>query len=61
MLFAEKEGFAHLHLHLVPRMADIPEDRKGPGAMASMHDEAVPEADRDALAERLAAVWADGG
>lgn len=57
MLFAEKEGFSHLHLHLVPRMADIPEDRMGPGAMAYMHDGAVPEADRDALAERLAAAW----
>ncbi len=30
MLYAEAEGFAHLHVHLVPRMPDQPEDRRGP-------------------------------
>ena len=29
-LFAEAEGFEHLHLHLVPRAADLPADRHGP-------------------------------
>ncbi len=30
MLYAEAEGFAHLHVHLVPRMPDQPEERRGP-------------------------------
>jgi diadenosine tetraphosphate (Ap4A) HIT family hydrolase len=29
MLFAEDDGFAHLHVHLVPRMPDQPDDRRG--------------------------------
>ena len=27
MQFSEAEGFAHLHVHLVPRMADLEERR----------------------------------
>jgi diadenosine tetraphosphate (Ap4A) HIT family hydrolase len=30
MQFAEKEGFAHIHFHVVPRMSDLPVDRRGP-------------------------------
>jgi diadenosine tetraphosphate (Ap4A) HIT family hydrolase len=29
--FAEKEGFTHVHFHVVPRMADLPSDLRGPG------------------------------
>jgi diadenosine tetraphosphate (Ap4A) HIT family hydrolase len=28
-LFAEREGFQHLHVHLSPRHADLPEDLRG--------------------------------
>jgi diadenosine tetraphosphate (Ap4A) HIT family hydrolase len=28
MLFAEGEGFHHLHIHVVPRHADIPDDHR---------------------------------
>ena len=28
--FAEAEGFSHVHFHVVPRMADLPPDRRGP-------------------------------
>jgi diadenosine tetraphosphate (Ap4A) HIT family hydrolase len=28
--FAEKEGFAHVHFHLVPRMTGLPPERRGP-------------------------------
>ncbi|GIG90099.1 HIT family protein [Plantactinospora endophytica] len=28
--FAEAEGFAHVHFHLVPRMPDLPSDHRGP-------------------------------
>ncbi|TXS33503.1 HIT family protein [Streptomyces sp. gb1(2016)] len=29
--FAEAEGFAHAHFHIVPRMADLPPGRRGAG------------------------------
>jgi len=29
-MFAEARGFAHLHTHLIPRSADMPEERRGP-------------------------------
>lgn len=29
--FAETEGFAHVHFHIVPRMANLPEAQRGPG------------------------------
>ncbi|RLP94742.1 HIT family protein [Micromonospora sp. BL4] len=29
--FAEKEGVSHVHFHVVPRMADLPDDRRGGG------------------------------
>lgn len=34
-LFAEAEGFGHLHVHLVPRDADLAADHRGPGSSAS--------------------------
>ena len=34
MQFSEQAGHKHLHLHLVPRMADQPADRKGPRVIA---------------------------
>jgi diadenosine tetraphosphate (Ap4A) HIT family hydrolase len=55
-LFAEAEGFSHLHVHVVPRQADLPPDHRGPrvfGYLGGGPDE-VSEADRDALALRLA-------
>ncbi len=30
-LFAEAEGFAHIHYHLIPRFAETPTERRGPG------------------------------
>lgn len=59
MQFSEAEGFAHLHFHVVPRAADLPDDRRGPyvfgyhGGDPAAH---VTEAERDALAERIGAV-----
>jgi diadenosine tetraphosphate (Ap4A) HIT family hydrolase len=29
--FAEKEGVSHVHFHVIPRMADLPDDRRGGG------------------------------
>jgi len=58
MLFAEAEGFAHLHVHLVPRLADQPEDRLGPAVFGYLADgnPLAPER-RDEVAEAILAAW----
>jgi diadenosine tetraphosphate (Ap4A) HIT family hydrolase len=30
-MFMEAQAFAHLHVHLIPRFADTPPERRGPG------------------------------
>lgn len=53
MLFAEAEGFGHLHVHVVPRMPDFPDDVRGPRVFTFLSDDAatwIPEAAQDALA-----------
>ncbi|MYV57058.1 HIT family protein [Streptomyces sp. SID3212] len=32
--FAEAEGFAHVHFHIVPRPADLPPEHRGPGVFS---------------------------
>lgn len=39
MQFSEAEGFSHLHLHLVPRMADQPEELRGPRVFGHLTDD----------------------
>jgi diadenosine tetraphosphate (Ap4A) HIT family hydrolase len=56
--FAEKEGFAHVHFHVVPRMPDRPGLPRGPRIFELLgvpDDRRVPEAARDALAVALRA------
>lgn len=58
MQFAEREGFEHVHFHLVPRMPDIPADRLGPaifGYLDAESDQRMDEARMDALAVKLQA------
>ena len=58
MLFAEAEGFAHLHVHVVPRMADQPDDRRGPDVFGYLKDgRPLPPERRDELAEALLVAW----
>jgi diadenosine tetraphosphate (Ap4A) HIT family hydrolase len=58
MLFAEAEGFAHLHVHVVPRMADQPEDRRGADVFGYLKDgRALPPERRDEIARSLLAAW----
>jgi diadenosine tetraphosphate (Ap4A) HIT family hydrolase len=61
MLFAEAEGFAHLHLHVVPRMEDQPGDRRGPAVFAYLEEEALNDQERDAVALRLRSAWPEVG
>lgn len=58
MLFAEAEGFAHLHVHVVPRMPDQPEDRRGPAVFGYLKDGHPLASDRrDEIARALLAAW----
>lgn len=56
--FAEAEGFGHVHFHLVPRTADLPQQLRGPGVFAlldSPPELRVPTARMDELAVALGA------
>ena len=56
MLFAEAEGFGHLHVHVVPRMPDFESDVLGPRVFAYLsddQDEWLAEGERDAIGMRL--------
>jgi diadenosine tetraphosphate (Ap4A) HIT family hydrolase len=56
MLFAE--ATKHAHFSLVPRMADIPDRFKGANVQGyNQEGTPISEAERDAIAERIAAVW----
>jgi diadenosine tetraphosphate (Ap4A) HIT family hydrolase len=56
MMLGEAEGFSHLHLHVVPRMPDHPEDSRGARVfdLLGVDEEIRVCADaRDTLAQRL--------
>ena len=60
-LFAEAEGFSHVHFHIVPRMADQPDDRRGPAVFGYLNPpagQAVTDEQQDELAAALAAALA---
>ncbi len=53
MIFAESQGFQHLHFHIVPRMLDLPDDRKGPNIFSYLtqaEDQRVPTTEMDRIA-----------
>ncbi len=53
MQFSEAEGFSHLHLHLVPRLPNHPEDTRGPKVFAYLTDDParwLPTTERDSIA-----------
>ena len=52
MQFSEAEGFTHLHLHLVPRLPDQPDDVRGPRIFSYLTDDEtqwLTEAERDTI------------
>nr|WP_202523811.1 HIT family protein [Kitasatospora sp. SID7827] len=55
--FGEAAGFAHLHFHVVPRAAELPEGSRGPRVFGMLRagERAVPVERMDALAGELAA------
>ncbi|MEU8045713.1 HIT family protein [Micromonospora echinofusca] len=64
MQFAEKEGFAHVHFHVVPRMPDLPDDRRGPaifGYLGATQGQRLDELQQDEIAAALRARLDDAG
>ncbi len=58
-LFAEAEGFGHVHFHVVPRHADLDPGLRGPRKFALLGGDParhVPDGDMDELAGQLTAV-----
>jgi len=58
-LFAEAEGFSHVHFHVVPRMAGLAPELRGPrvfGLLGGDPARHVPDAAMDEIAARLTAV-----
>jgi diadenosine tetraphosphate (Ap4A) HIT family hydrolase len=56
--FAEQEGYSHVHFHVVPRMPDMPDDRRGPavfGYLNPLPGNTVDDKQRDDLATALRA------
>ncbi|HKF36859.1 MAG TPA: HIT domain-containing protein [Ktedonobacteraceae bacterium] len=56
MCFAEGESFHHVHVHVVPRPADLPDDLKGPrifGLLASDETQAIPTPTLSAFCEEF--------
>jgi diadenosine tetraphosphate (Ap4A) HIT family hydrolase len=63
MLFAEAEGFAHLHVHVVPRMSWFTPEQVGPKVFAFLGapaSERLDEAARDQLSLALQSALAVG-
>ncbi|MEW1890668.1 HIT domain-containing protein [Streptomyces sp. IBSBF 3010] len=57
--FAEAEGFAHVHFHVVPRMADLPSAHRGPGVFELLRrpeQERVTTEEADRVAHVLRAL-----
>jgi diadenosine tetraphosphate (Ap4A) HIT family hydrolase len=56
--FAEAEGFAHVHFHIVPRPADLSEDLRGPrvfGLLGADESSRVDASSMDDIGIQLAA------
>ena len=56
VFFAEADGFEHLHVHVIPRMAWFTPKERGPGVFTMLGvppEDEVSEQDRDDFARRL--------
>lgn len=57
MMFAEAEGFSHVHFHLVPRMSDLPAERRGPKVFAYLKETPISFAAQDEIAQNISNAW----
>jgi diadenosine tetraphosphate (Ap4A) HIT family hydrolase len=56
ILLAEAEGFGHVHVHVIPRMADQPDELRGPRIFAMLGlppEECVGAAEMDRLGQAI--------
>ena len=56
VLFAEAEGFSHLHFHVIPRAAEMPHEVQGPRVFQMLGlppDQCVAEAEMDRIGTRV--------
>lgn len=56
--FAESADHRHVHIHVIPRRPDLPDDQRGPRIFTQLglpEEDGVPEARMDALAMQLRA------
>ncbi len=56
LFLAEAEGFGHVHIHVVPRSADLPSDRRGVaifGYLNQPNDTWVSDEEMDQIAESI--------
>lgn len=51
VMFSEQEGFEHIHVHVIPRSSDVPEQFRGPGIFD--YGGKARWADAEAIAERV--------
>ena len=61
---AEHRDHPHVHVHVIPRSADLPDEHQGPRVFALLgvpDDDAVPEARMDEIGAAIAARLADPG
>jgi diadenosine tetraphosphate (Ap4A) HIT family hydrolase len=59
MLLAEAPGFTHVHFHVVPRMHDLPEERRGRRIFAYLKEEPLTSDQFDEVAMQLRAALLD--
>jgi diadenosine tetraphosphate (Ap4A) HIT family hydrolase len=60
--FAEAEGFAHLHVHVIPRSDDLPAEHRGPRVfhyLEQPQDQWVSPTTMNQIADRLRPILAD--
>ena len=55
ILLAEAPGFTHVHFHVVPRMDDLPEERRGRDIFAYLKEEPLSSEQLDEIARQLRA------
>jgi diadenosine tetraphosphate (Ap4A) HIT family hydrolase len=60
ILLAEAQGFTHLHIHVVPRMDDLPQDRRGTAIFAYLKEEPLTNQQRDDIGLKIREAMSNG-
>lgn len=57
IMFAEAEGFSHLHYHVVPRLSDLPPERRAPNVFAYLRETPLDEDAQDRISLAIRDAW----